>query len=162
MDLSELVEIELIRTDLDSADRIETIQVLGDLLLLKGYVEEGFVKAVLDREIEFPTGLPTKAVEIALPHTEAEYVRASKMAVGVLRNPVTFQMMGSPEKQVQAKIVFLLAIGEKGSQVVALQQLVQLFQDGKTLKHIACAESSAEVKDAFLDGVKRHRARVEE
>lgn len=154
MDLTELVDIGLILTDLDTGDKVETIRALGNLLLSGGYVEGGFVEAVLEREKEFPTGLPTKAVEIALPHTEAEYVRTSKMAVGVLRTPVDFQMMGSPESLVHAKIVFLLAIGEKESQVIALQQLVQLFQDGCTLDKISNAHTPAEVKDAFLGGVR--------
>jgi PTS system galactitol-specific IIA component len=39
-----------------------------------GYVEEGLPNAVLARERQYPTGLPTK-IPVALCHVEAEFVK---------------------------------------------------------------------------------------
>jgi len=60
--------------------------------------------------------------------------------------------MGAPESTAEVSAVFLLAIAEKETQVVALQQLADLFQDGVTLRKIAAARSSNEVYRAMLKG----------
>lgn len=152
MDISGLLDTELVLVDLDVADREEAIRRLAALLDAGGYVEEGFADAALEREKVFPTGLPTEGIQIALPHTEAEYVRTSRLAIGVLRRPVKFQMMGDPDSTVDAAAVFLLAIAEQEAQVTALQQLAELFQDGVTLNRIASATSAEEVYAAMREG----------
>jgi PTS system galactitol-specific IIA component len=156
MDIMSLLDEELVLTNMQVTDAREAICILGELLQKRGLVEEGFVQAVLDREEEFPTGLATQDVQIALPHTEAKHVRTSKMVIGVLDNPVPFKKMGAPGETVEAKEIFLLAIGEHHSQVQALQQLATLFQDGSTLKMIASAPDAESVLKAVADGVKRN------
>jgi PTS system galactitol-specific IIA component len=157
MDLSKLLNKELILTDWDVDNQEQAIRELGQLLYEKGYVDEGFVDAVLRREGQFPTGLPTKGMNIALPHTEAEHVIHSMMAIGIARNPISFQMMGSPENSIEVKAVFLLAIGEKESQVIALQQLAQLFQDATTLGKIESASTPSSVERAVEQGLERKK-----
>jgi len=152
MEIPALLDPNLILTDLEASDGEDAMRKLAKLLYDGGYVDEGFADAVLAREKEFPTGLPTEGIQIALPHTEAEHVHTSRLAIGVLRYPVTFQMMGAPESTAEVSAVFLLAIAEKETQVVALQQLADLFQDGVTLRKIAAARSSNEVYRAMLKG----------
>jgi PTS system galactitol-specific IIA component len=113
---------------------------------------------VLKREEEFPTGLPTQGMAIALPHTEAQHVRQSCMAVGILENPVLFRVMGSPDQEIPVRGVFLLAIADRDSQVLALKQLADLFQDGVTLTRLAGAPDAERVLEALCEGVRHLEA----
>ena len=69
----------------EKVDRDEAMMKLASLLKNGGFVKESFEKAVLDREKIFPTGLPTKPIGVAIPHTDAEHVNKGAMAVGILR-----------------------------------------------------------------------------
>ncbi|HET7012097.1 MAG TPA: PTS sugar transporter subunit IIA, partial [Anaerolineales bacterium] len=136
-------------------DREEAISVLAALLLGKGNVAPEFLAAVLQREKEFPTGLPTQGMPIALPHTEARHVHKSSMAIGILERPVLFREMGSPDREIPVSAIFLLAIADHDSQVLALQQLADLFQDGSTLARLAVAHEESQVHAALLEGTRR-------
>jgi PTS system galactitol-specific IIA component len=155
--LADLLDPDLIRTGLQARDRVDAIGVLTELLLRKGCVTPEFLTAVLQREEEYPTGLPTQGMAIALPHTEVRYARRSCMAVGILNAPVTFREMGSPDRVIGVRGVFLLAIADHDSQVLALQQLADLFQDGSTLAALAVSEDPAQVFQALLEGIRHLR-----
>jgi PTS system galactitol-specific IIA component len=85
------------------------------------------------------------------------HVQHSRIAVGVLEQPVAFHMMGSPDQIVQVRVVFLLAIADNDSQVLALKQLADLFQDGSTLGRVAAAEDEQTVYAVLLEGIRRLR-----
>ncbi len=153
-ELAALLDADLVLTDMQAGDSTDAIRRLGELLFRRGYVDERFVGAALAREASFPTGLATEGIPIALPHAETEYVRTSKVAIGVLRQPVAFQRMDAPESRVEARAVFMLAISDAKAQVLALQQLADLFQDGVTLQRIAAARSGEQVCQAMLEGLR--------
>ena len=50
----------------------EAIKFGGRLLYENGYVDSGYTDSVLEREAQFPTGLPTQGVPMAIPHTGSE------------------------------------------------------------------------------------------
>jgi hypothetical protein len=56
--------------------------------------------------------------------------------------------------------VFLLAIADHDSQVLALKQLADLFQDGVTLSRLAGAPDAARVHQALCEGVRHLEARA--
>lgn len=159
MELATLLDMDLVLTGMEAADSSDAIRRLGDLLFRRGYVDDRFVDAALDRETRFPTGLPTEPIQIALPHAEVEFVHTSKVAIGVLRRPVAFQRMDDPASAVEAKAVFVLAIADAKTQVLALQQLADLFQDGVTLQQVAAAQSAGEALEAMHAGLARLAAR---
>jgi PTS system galactitol-specific IIA component len=148
-DLTDLLHVELIDPSLEAATKEDAIVMLSQRLRDQGFVNDGFAQAVLDREKEFPTGLPTKDFQIAIPHTDIEHVSHSALAIAVLKEPVKFRVMGSPKDEVEAKIIFLLAISDHNLQVKALSQLATIFQKGPTLKTIAKATSAEEIIEAM-------------
>jgi len=160
MNLIDLLELDLIRTGIRVRQRDEVVRLLGEALLDKGLVTPDFIPAVLQREDEYPTGLPTQGMAIALPHTEAQHVRRSCLAVGILEDPVLFHVMGSPDQEIPVGGVFLLAIADHDSQVLALKQLADLFQDGVTLARLAGASDAARVYEALCEGVRHLEARA--
>ena len=88
--------------------------------------------------------------------------KALAAAYRVLRTGGRLAFTNWAKSEESAITIAMRAIGEKGSQVIALQQLVQLFQDGQTLDQIANAESAVEVEQEFLAAVHRHQSKVEE
>ncbi len=127
----------------------DAITQLGTLLQKGGFVKESFVPAVIKREQEFATGLPTAEVGVAIPHTDVEHVLKQAIAVGVLEKPVEFGEMGNPGSTVLAQIVCLLAVAKSEIMVKMLQALVQMFQTSGLLKQIVQAKDASEIVDTF-------------
>lgn len=125
---------------------------MSDLLRGKGYVKETYQAAVIKREHEFPTGLPTKGVSVAIPHTDSEYVEKEGILVGVLNTPVTFEVMASDGDYVDVELVFMLAIKEPQNQVMMLQRLITLCQDEEKLRLLKAAEDLEKI-DSLLQTI---------
>lgn len=139
----------LIITPLQAENSTEAIQILGERLHLGGFVKDTFVKAVLEREKTFATGLPTPKIQVAIPHADIEHVLRSALAIGVLEEPVPFGEMGNPNSVVDVKIVCMLAVTQSETLVSLLQQLVGIFQDVEVLKSIVEAADAAEIASIF-------------
>lgn len=50
----------------------EVLQIIGKLLLEKGYVKESFGNALIEREEKYPTGLAMVPYPVAIPHTDPD------------------------------------------------------------------------------------------
>ncbi len=134
---------DLVVVGLDANGPGEVIRVLSDKLAARGFVADDFAEAVIEREREFPTGLPT-AVPVALPHTATVRCLRSALAVGVLRRPVEFGEMGNPMNTLKARVVFLLALANPKEQVRWLQRFMRGLRDAGLLERLTRAPSDAE------------------
>ncbi|MFC4557637.1 PTS sugar transporter subunit IIA [Virgibacillus kekensis] len=129
----------------------EVLSLMADNLIDKGLVKESFKPAIIAREKEFATGLPTKGFSVAIPHTDVEHVVQKNISVAVLKNPVDFCIMGDAESTTPVKIVFMLAMDEAHSQLSLLQRLMQIFQDESTLQTLATETSKETIKNLLAD-----------
>jgi PTS system galactitol-specific IIA component len=82
---------------------------------------------------------------VAICHTEAQYVKQSALAVGTLVTPIAFLEMGTPERTVNAEIIFLLALNDPKQQVTWLRKMVTIFKDQATLRRIRDAEDPSQL-----------------
>ena len=83
MNLKELICPKLILCDVDAKDFQDALRQMAGHLKKEGYVEEGYLDMLLERERKFPTGLCTKPFcggSAPAPPT------SSKEQNGVLRN----------------------------------------------------------------------------
>ncbi len=126
---------DLIELGITETQKEDVIKILADKLKAQGLVKDGYYENVIKREKDFPTGLPT-VIPVALCHTEAQYVNQSAMAVGTLAQPVEFNEMGTPERNIQAEIIFLLALKDPKDQINYLKQMVTVFKSKETLEKI--------------------------
>lgn len=120
----------------DCQDKNELLSKMSSVLIAEGFVEKSYQKAVIAREEEFPTGLPTKGISVAIPHTDSIHVKHEGLLVGVLEQPISFEVMASHHDYVDVEIVFMLAIKEPNNQVVMLQKLIALCQNESDLMMI--------------------------
>lgn len=135
----------LIRIGVEAKSSEEVIQSLGELLEQNGMVKGSYIPAVIEREKIYPTGLPSNGVTVAIPHTNTSHVHKSAIAIGVLKEPVKFYMMGGTGEELQAKIVFLLAISDTKKQLELLKNLMKLFQNKEILQAVVEASTESEI-----------------
>ena len=139
-----IISEKLIEINLAEKTKEAAIKVLADKLKVLDYVHEGYYENVIRREKNFPTGLPT-VIPIALCHTEREFVKKSALAVGTLKNPIEFQEMGTPDRNVKAEIIFLLALNDPKDQVPWLQKMMTVFKSREVMEKIKFAKDSKEL-----------------
>lgn len=136
---------DLIRLDLDVKDREEAIRTLAKDFVKAGVVKESFVDAVLEREQLSPTALPAVAYDIAIPHTVSAHVITPAMNVAVLKHPVEFQQMGSPEITLHPQVLFMLAISDPKDQLSLLRRIMKMLQNKELLNQVRGAKTTDEV-----------------
>ncbi|MED1602742.1 PTS sugar transporter subunit IIA [Alkalihalophilus marmarensis] len=141
----------LILKDIEALNSEEAIRVMAGNLFEKGLVKESYIEAIVAREKNFATGLPTKGYSVAIPHTDKEHVNEKAISVGIMKEPVDFVIMGEESETTPVKLVFMLAMNESHSQLELLQRLMQIFQDDSILNQIAHEESRTKVKDLLLN-----------
>jgi PTS system galactitol-specific IIA component len=128
--------------DPPSAEGIITI--LCERLVEEGYVDSSYCQAVLDRERQFPTGLPSLPYATAIPHADADGVKKTGIAVAILNYPVPFRAMDSPEEHLDVRVILLLAVADPSRQVPMLQWVCTLLQDQEVVKALASVKSPRE------------------
>lgn len=142
---------ELIQIGVEAEKQSDVIKILGKLMEEKEIVKPTYIQAVLDREKIYPTGLPTRGISVAIPHTDSSHVRKSAIGLAVLNQPVGFSLMGGDgSEQIDAQIVFLLAISDSKAQIELLKKLMRLFQNDEVLAQIAAANEVDEIY-TYLD-----------
>ncbi|MGG5317649.1 PTS sugar transporter subunit IIA [Enterococcus sp. AZ072] len=144
----------LVDLEINEVDNFSSLAALANRLEKNQCVNGEFSRAIQDREKEFSTGLPLENVGVAIPHTDSEYVFKQSMAIGILKNPVMFEMMGSPEVLVPVKIIFMLAIKEPKKQLEFLQALIEMFQKDEKVLAIVQAKTATEAVKKMKQNLK--------
>jgi PTS system galactitol-specific IIA component len=117
----------LILFDITAEDAKDVIELLSSRMHAQGFVSEDYGAQTWEREINHPTGLPTKPFCIAFPHADANGVNQSALGVALLRQPVKFFNMADPEEELDVSLVFMLANRDPQEQIQALRNLAVLF-----------------------------------
>ncbi|MBC2579600.1 PTS sugar transporter subunit IIA [Clostridium sp. DJ247] len=136
MELIDFIKNGVVITNLEASSKEDVFKVLHDKLYDNGNVRESFYDGLVKREEVFPTGLLLNKYNVAIPHTDAEHVLNSCIAVATLKEPVTFQCMEDQDKSLDVRVVFMLAMGEAHSHIEMLQKLVGLIQNNGFLENI--------------------------
>lgn len=130
--------------DCEAQTKEAVIRQLVHRFAENGCTDEGYADAVLERERQYPTGLPTEDVFTALPHAAYPGIYKTAVAVARLRNPIDFQSMDGSEELLPVKLVFLLANASGGdAHLEDLQELMDCFSREGFLQDLAQAEDAA-------------------
>ena len=140
-----LLNEELISYGLSFEDSRELLEFLGKKLEKKGIVKDSFTKAIIKRESNYPTGLQSGNIGIALPHTDAEHVNKAAISVTILDSPVKFIGMGTEDTQIDVSIIFLLAIKDPKDQISLLQNLMDLLQREEIMEKMQKSSDKKEI-----------------
>ncbi len=141
-----------VQLQVKAADWQDAIRNTCKPLLDNGYVLPGYPADVIEREMQWATGLPTMPFGVAIPHAlKPDNVVSAKVAASLLAEPVSFKQSGGTEEDspVEAKIVFVLALKDSSSQLSLLQNLMVAISDEDMLTALAAATTPEEFCNIF-------------
>lgn len=149
---SEMLDTDCVLMDVVAKSDVEVISILADKLYEKGIVKASFKNSVIDREKNFPTGLPTQGIGIAIPHADSVHVLEPSFAIAKLKNPVKFfKMGGEPDEKVDVSIVILMCVVDDKAQVPMIVKILDMFSDETAIERIQQVRTDKELYDIFHD-----------
>lgn len=143
--MSELIGPELVHVGLEVPSRDALFRRMATTLEHEGRVADTFLQGLIDREVNFPTGLPVNG-GVAIPHTDAEHVIEDSISIATLATPVGFrEMAGADDTEIPVDVVFMLALGGSGHHLTILQQVLKCIQDPEFMTFIRASRSADEI-----------------
>ena len=149
----QMLRRDLILLDLDCETSDQVIRTMAGRFVAAGVVRESFVEAVAHRETVFPPPHPPQVPKAPPPPPHPPRGTPPR-GVGVLRHPVEFCQMGSPEVKLWPELVFMLAIQAPKEQLGLLKQLMKLIQNGALLRAIREAGDADTVYQLLTEALK--------
>lgn len=138
---------KLFFTDLKKENSTEVLSFMGNNLIENKYVQKEFTKSIIQREKEYPTGLSSESVSIAIPHTDHDLVNTTTLSVATLAKTVPFKNMADSDEAIDVKIVIMLAISEPEGQLEMLQKIMEIIQNKEVKEKIINAKNNIELLD---------------
>ncbi|MCQ2009503.1 MAG: PTS sugar transporter subunit IIA [Sporolactobacillus sp.] len=133
----------------EAEDSTDIISRMAIRLTEADIVKRDFGKHVLEREATYPTGLQTKALGVAIPHTDSKYVNQSQIAFASLKKPISFKDMTDSDKKVEVSLIFMIAMSKPHDQMTLLSNLMAVFQNENVLIKLLQSDDVAEVKQVL-------------
>lgn len=136
-------------------DSDELFDFVNDQAMKNGLVKDGFLHGIKEREKKYPTALPGRTVDIAVPHTDPEFIVDPFIAVVRCQTGIPFVQMGSDDKIIFPKLFFVLGFKKEGCekyQVKALTLLIDYFiteNEGKNAEEFMGCEEADCIKILF-------------
>ncbi len=140
-----LLDERLITLDADVETAEDCILLAAGLFEKYGYVKEGYGQAVVEREEVYPTGLPGKGINIAIPHTNNKLVNAPAVGVVIPRKPIKFSMMGMKDNVLDCELILPLVVKDSHQQIEMLKRMMKIIQNGEKLMQIKNSKDKAAI-----------------
>ena len=137
----EILKSEFVHLNLEFTTQEELLGTMSSHLIDAGYVKDTFKEAIIARENVYPTGLITKSVPVAIPHTDRVHVNKSVISIATLKKPVLFKAMGMIDQPVEVEMVFMLAIDNNDGQVDMLQKLMSIITKEEVLTELRMSKN---------------------
>ncbi|WP_170924685.1 PTS sugar transporter subunit IIA [Candidatus Enterococcus clewellii] len=128
-DLADIIDVE--------GGQDEFFSYIFQKLKQKDYVEESFFDALKEREKDYPTGLKTHFMGVAIPHTDPQHIKKPFIFITKLKKPIQFGQMGSVDEKVEVHYTFVLGFEKGEQQLVLLQNLMAMFSDEGTMNQLS-------------------------
>ena len=139
----------LVLPGIDAPSSDEVMRKVGGAFIREGYAKDSYVDALIAREKDFPTGLDTDGVGVAIPHTDVSHVIRQGVAIATLREPATFVQMGTDDETVGVSLVFMLCVIEPNEHLEQLSKNAEVSLDEDAVKQLEAAATPQDVADAF-------------
>ncbi|MBE9387768.1 PTS sugar transporter subunit IIA [Vagococcus salmoninarum] len=128
MQINELFQKKFIKLQVTVTSQAELFKLIADELVEAAYVTSGYLSALKQRELSYPTGLITQYLNIAIPHTDASYIIQPFIYVVSLKESLLVKQMGN-NQTIEVKDFFFLGITDSKKQVLLLAKLMALFME---------------------------------
>lgn len=118
---------------------------MSNIFIEKKYVTSNYLQSLLKREKEYPTGFSFDGYNIALPHTDAEYILEKKIVLVRLKNEIDYKEVVT-NNDIKVKIFIMLLIKNPSDQVDVLEKLIKIISDKTFYNNVMSAENVNEIK----------------
>ncbi|MBF8969629.1 PTS sugar transporter subunit IIA [Streptococcus sp. NLN76] len=125
---------------------------VAQALLEHGLVTEEFLSNLVEREKQYPTGLPLAPIDerlpnVAIPHTESSFVNQTRIVPVKLKHPLIFHNMIVPDEELQVSFLFMILNHDESEQSGLLAQIMDFVnrQNVEDLVEFFSFESVEEV-----------------
>lgn len=151
MKMNESMEVlsDLVRMDVSAKGRDEALRYMTGLMEEHGFIDPLYSDKVIEREVNFPTGLKFESISISIPHGDSQYVKTSSIAVGRCREKMPFYSMEDPNTIIEVDFIVLLAMKEPETSVVVLNKLMKMFTNKFTCDRLLKETSPDTVCEMF-------------
>jgi PTS system galactitol-specific IIA component len=123
--LNVVEELCLLRPEATTSEAL--LEIMGERAVEAGFASPSFTTALIEREGQYPTGLPLP-VPAAIPHTDPQHVLRSGLAVALVDPPIRFGEMGTADGTVDCRLVVMLLVGSPQQQVAVLGRVIKGLQ----------------------------------
>lgn len=110
----------------------EVFKEISQALLDEGLVKKEFLENLMNREQNFPTGIDLSVVDpelpnVAIPHTEGEFVNIRRVIPIKLLKPIKFFNMIQPDQELEVKFMFMILNNDPDGQANILAQIMNFL-----------------------------------
>lgn len=129
---------DLVFFDFEADNYADLFEKLSVIMLKKGYVKESWLKAITDREREFPTGLMFDSIGVAIPHVDPQHILKPYIAIIKPKTTVSFEPMADMvDHAIDTNLVVNLGLLKHAEdQVEVLQSMMAMFMNDVAVKDI--------------------------
>ncbi len=137
----------LVFWDIPGESAEDCLRFLGTELIKAGKAKEDYIDALLEREANYPTGLMTPSITIAIPHANPENALVNTFAVAKPAHPVVFHHMADEEQEVEAELILMMCIADPQDQAPMLSHIMEMFSDSTLEKDFRACGSAEELHE---------------
>ena len=146
----------------DGTDQDTIFKQVSDKLVALGAVKPDFYQHLREREKAYPTGIDMSVVNpdypnVAIPHTEGEFVNVRKVVPIRLKQPVEFANMIDPNQKFNVSFLFMILNNDPEGQANVLAQIMDFLTTSseKTPNRLFHAEDTATIHDILATSFKK-------
>lgn len=137
--------VDYLYNQLEVKNKEELFRKISQDLVDKKIVKENYFEGLLNREREFPTGLPLP-VGVAIPHTDSDYVLSNQIIYVTLKNPIEFNVMGGDvNEKVDVSVCIFIVLKDGQQHLQILTKLIEEVNDKEYIKELAKSSSRQEM-----------------
>lgn len=130
-------------------DQKEYFDYIFNSLYERGIVKKNYFKSIVRREAQFPTGLDTGEIKIAIPHTDFQVSKGTAIIITVLERPLLFSKMDNPVEKIKVDIIVQIVFDSPEKQPELLKKLMKLVSDQENLYLLKNCKNKKEVIELF-------------
>lgn len=147
--MKQMFQPELIDLHITVQNEEELFELIAKRLQQTGYVNSGYLEGIKSREQVFPTGLITEYLNIALPHSDTDYIERPFIYIARTTKPIKVKQMGD-NQEMEVRDLFFLGIKEPTKQVGLLQELMILFQNEAFVEELKAISENEQLFNLFM------------
>lgn len=115
-------------------NKSEFFSFADEFLHSKKVVDDRFLEMITNREEQYPTGLVTMTIPVAIPHTDFEHVYKDSILICSFDESVPFRRMDNPDEEIKVELAIMLLINKKEKHMDTLVDLMKLLQSPSLVK----------------------------